>query len=227
MCGRYVIDANLEAVAERFGSAVSDAGMWSWEPRYNIAPTTVVPGIAWDNNDTRKVVPMRWGLHPHWRKDAPQGRPMFNARVETAADKPSFRTPWRRRRALIPATHWYEWTGEQGGKVPWCIKPEGVPGASPLFAFAGLWDQWRVEEGVTLLSCTILTTDSEGPVERLHHRMPVRLPEARWDDWLNPKVKPERVIDAALGAEDLIFWEVDRTVNSNRATGSELISPAV
>lgn len=227
MCGRYVLEASQKFVADRFGATVSDAGLWSWEARYNITPTTVVPTIAWDGFGARKLVPMRWGLHPHWRKEPPQGRPLFNARVETAAEKPSFRTPWRRRRALIPATHWYEWTGEQGGKIPWCIQPDTDPQESAVFAFAGLWDQWRVDEGISLLSCTILTMESDGPMQRLHHRMPVRLPEARWDAWLDPEVKAETVMEAALSAEDLIFWEVDRAVNSNRASGSELITPAV
>jgi len=223
MCGRYVIDADQDEIAQRFNAEVSDLGLWHWEPNYNITPTTVVPAIAFDGSKTRKLVPMRWGLHPHWRKEPPQGRPLFNARSETAADKPSFRTPWRRRRALIPATHWYEWTGEQGGKVPWCIKPE----TGGVFAFAGLWDQWRVDEGISLLSCTILTMESSGPVQRLHHRMPVRLPEERWDDWLDPDWKPERTLESVLAADDLIFWDVDRAVNSNRSTGSELITPAV
>lgn len=227
MCGRYVINANQNEVAERFDATVSDAGLWNFEPNYNITPTTVVPAIDFDGAGTRKLVPMRWGLHPHWRKEPPQGRPLFNARVETAADKPSFRTPWRRRRALIPATHWCEWTGEQGGKIPWCIKPEGRAGDSGLFAFAGLWDQWRVEEGISLLSCTILTMESDGPVQRLHHRMPVRLPEDAWDAWLDPNTPADAATQHALSAEDLIFWEVDRDVNSNRASGSALITPAV
>lgn len=231
MCGRYVINANQDTVAARFQAGISDPGLWRWDPHYNITPTTVVPTIALDGTQTRKLVPMRWGLHPHWRKDMPQGRPLFNARAETAADKPSFRTPWRRRRALIPASHWYEWTGEQGGKVPWCIKPEltpeNVPKESSLFAFAGLWDHWRASEGISLLSCTILTMQSDGPIKRLHHRMPVRLPESEWDAWLDPDSTPERVIDSALSAEDLIFWEVDRTVNSNRASGAGLITPTV
>ncbi|GHA93703.1 DUF159 family protein [Algimonas arctica] len=227
MCGRYVIDTNQGQVAARFEAEISDLGLWTWEPNYNITPMTVVPTIALDGTKARKLVPMRWGLHPHWRKDMPQGRPLFNARAETAADKPSFRTPWRRRRALIPASHWYEWTGEQGGKVPWCIKPDASPQESGLFAFAGLWDQWRVEDGVSLLSCTILTMDSDGPIKRLHHRMPVRLPETEWAAWLDPDSTAERVLDSALSADDLIFWEVDRAVNSNRAGGSALITPAV
>ena len=229
MCGRYVLDASLDQIAKRFAATPADGG-WEWEPRFNICPTHVVPTVAFNAEGERTVVPMRWGLHPHWSKDSPAESkygPLFNARSETAGSKPSFRTPWKRRRALIPATHWYEWTGEQGGKVPWCIKPEAASEMEHgIFAFAGLWDRWRVDEGIELLSCTILTTDSQGPLSQLHHRMPVRLPEEYWNDWLDPDADPDMVIQTQEDGEDLIFWEVDRVVNSNRARGPELIAPA-
>ena len=226
MCGRYVINQRLDQIAARFGAQDGHDGLWTWEPNFNICPTDTVPVIARGGDAQRKVVPMRWGLHPHWSKDSPREtkyRPLFNARIETASEKASFRTPWKRRRALIPVSHWYEWTGEQGGKVPWCIKPE----SGGLTAFAGLWDRWRVDEGIELLSCTILTQASDGPIERLHHRMPVRLPEDQWDAWIDPLSNPEMIAETALGGDDLIFWEVDRAVNSNRAAGSHLITPAV
>lgn len=226
MCGRYVIDGTLDQITARFSAIDGSEGLWKWGPKFNICPTDTVPALAFDGQKQRKIVPMRWGLHPHWSQDSPletKFRPLFNARVETAGTKPSFRTPWSRRRALIPVTHWYEWTGEQGGKVPWCITPE----AGGITAFAGLWDRWRVDEGIDLLSCTVLTMASDGPIERLHHRMPVRLPEAQWDHWLDPDVNPDGVIAAALDADDLIFWEVDRAVNNNRTSGSHLITSLV
>lgn len=230
MCGRYVLNAELQTIARRFGATLS-MGEWSWQPHYNICPTLVVPALAQGASGKRMLVPMRWGLHPHWAKESPQETkygPFFNARVETAPTKASFRTPWKRRRALIPATHWYEWTGEQGGKVPWCIKPEETKEPeNGLFAFAGLWDRWRVDEGIELLSCTILTTEADGPTKRLHHRMPVRLPEETWEAWLDPDANPDMIMETQLGGEDLIFWEVDRAVNSARAEGSALINPAV
>lgn len=227
MCGRYVIDANQDDIAARFNAEVSDLGFWNWDPNYNITPTTIVPAIAFDAQKQRKLVPMRWGLHPHWRQDPPSGKPLFNARSETASQKASFRTPMRRRRALIPATHWYEWTSEQGGKIPWCIKPDSLdPGSENLFAFAGLWDMWRVEEGITLLSCTILTTQSDGALRDLHHRIPIRLPEPLWDRWLDPQEQADRCLGKALPSDDLIFWEVAQTVNSNRSKGADLIAPS-
>jgi len=225
MCGRYVLDAKLEDLKAAYDADISDEGYWEYTPNFNICPTDVVPVLAFNGEKRRKLVPMRWGLHPHWSKQSPtesRYAPLFNARTETASEKPSFRTPWRRRRCLIPATHWYEWTGEQGGKIPWCIKPE----TDGVFAFAGLWDLWRVDEGVNLLSCTILTTESDGPLHQLHHRMPVLLPETQWDHWLDPEANPDRIIETKLSADNLIFWEVDRAVNSNRSSEAELIAPA-
>lgn len=224
MCGRYVLKKNLDEIATAFEATDSSDGLWAWEEGYNICPTQTVPVVAFDAQKQRKIVPMRWGLYPHWNKVGPKeskAPPLFNARLETAAEKASFRTPWKRRRALIPATHYFEWTGEQGGKIPWCIKPE----SEEVFAFAGLWDQWRVDEGITLISCTILTTDSDGPTSELHHRMPVRLSEAYWNRWLDPDENPEDTIANRETGDDLIFWEVDRSVNSSRASGSDLIAP--
>ena len=108
MCGRFTLAFDLDQIAAEFKAKIGGGGLWEWEPAYNIAPGTVIPVIAYDGQRDRKLVPMRWGLHPHWKKTPPEGRPMFNARVETAAEKPSFRTPMRRRRALIPASGWYE-----------------------------------------------------------------------------------------------------------------------
>lgn len=227
MCGRYALSQTLAEIAAYFRSVDVNEGLWQWTPQFNIAPAAVVPVIALNGQGVRAAVPMRWGLHPHWSKDMPQGRPMFNARVETAADKPSFRTPWRRRRALIPYSGWYEWEGVEAPKTPNYIyeKSEAGPSAE-LSAFAGLWDQYRVDEGITLLSMTILTTPAIGPIKTLHHRMPVRLPRDQWDNWLRPDARPERVLEHKLGSEDLGFHAVDRAVGSGRAQGPELIKPA-
>lgn len=224
MCGRFTLAKPLGEIATYFKaktSAPAEDGspLWDWEPHYNIAPGTVIPVMAFDGRRQRKIVPMRWGLHPHWKKTPPEGRPMFNARVETAHEKASFRTPFRRRRALIPATGWYEWEGIEKPKTPFLIhetEPE-------MFAFAALWDQWQVDEGISLLSCTILTTSATGPVKHLHHRMPVRLPKALWNDWLDWDAKPDRLIKQMKTGDDLDFYEVSTQVNSGRASGEGLV----
>lgn len=219
MCGRYVLAANLAQVAAYFNSGIAHDGLWTWEPNWNMAPSIVAPVLALNGQGERNIVPMRWGLHPHWRKEMPEGRPLFNARIETAFEKPSFRTPWKRRRALVPMNGWYEWEGVISPKTPFYIHPE-EPGLS---AFAGLWDQWRVDEGITLLSFTILTTPAIGHIKHLHHRMPVRLPPDQWQNWLDPDVKPERTIEHMLGSDDLAFHEVSRAVSSGRTQGANLI----
>jgi len=95
MCGRFTLAGSQAEIAAYFGAKMSPPGadgnpLWDWEAAYNIAPTRVIPIVAYDGKKQRKVVPMRWGLHPHWSKGLPEGRPMFNARMETAAQKPSF-----------------------------------------------------------------------------------------------------------------------------------------
>ncbi|MEP6342788.1 MAG: SOS response-associated peptidase [Maricaulaceae bacterium] len=224
MCGRFTLAKNLDQIAAYFKAKVGESGsdggkLWDWEPHYNVAPGTVIPVIAFDGRRKRKIVPMRWGLHPHWKKTPPEGRPMFNARVETAHEKPSFRTPFRRRRALIPATGWYEWEGIEKPKTPFLIQ-EPEP---EMFAFAALWDQWRVDEGISLLSCTILTTAATGPVKHLHHRMPVRLPKSLWNDWLDWDANPDKLIRQMKTGDDLDFFEVSTQVNSGRAVGEGLV----
>ena len=225
-----MLKSSLAEIAAFFNATATHAGAWIWEPNYNLAPAVVAPVIAHDGQGVNKIVPMRWGLHPHWKRDMPEGRPLFNARIETAFEKPSFRTPWKRRRALIPLNGWYEWSinGEQGdemggGKTPYYIHDEN----DDLTAVAGLWDQYRVDEGITLLSYTILTTAAVGSLKHLHHRMPVRLPRNQWQNWLNPDAKPERVMEHMLGSDGLAFHEVSRAVSSGRSQGANLVLPVV
>jgi len=223
MCGRYVLASLLAEIEAAFAAGVSRAHdeAWAWQANYNLAPASVAPVIALDGQGMRKIVPMRWGLHPHWKRDMPEGKPLFNARSETAFEKPSFRTPWRRRRALVPATAWYEWQGADSPKTPFFIRDA----SQPLMAFAGLWDMWRASEGVNLLSFSILTTPASDKVKHIHHRMPVRLPQASWQNWLDPAGRPEQAMGQMLGGENLTFHEVSRAVNSGRAQGEDLILP--
>ena len=231
MCGRYALIANLDDIAKFFNGQPAHKGLWTWEPNWNMAPAITAPIIALNGHGKRCIVPMRWGLHPHWKKSMPEGKPLFNARIETAFEKPSFRTPWRRRRALVPMSGWYEWVKDYenssentgGSKTPYYISPKN----QPLSCFAGLWDQYHVDEGITLLSFTILTMPAIGDIKHIHHRMPVRLPKSEWQNWLNPDVKPERIMTHKLASDDLIWHEVSRAVNSGSAQGANLILPTV
>lgn len=122
---------------------------------------------------------MRWGLVPSWAKDPSIGSRMINARSETAPGKPSFRAAVARRRCLVPADGFFEWVKTGDGKQPLHIRrPDRRP-----FAMAGLWESWRDSEGADLVTFTILTTEAAPPLDRVHHRMPVILPAAGWDEW--------------------------------------------
>ena len=144
---------------------------------------------------------LRWGLIPAWAKEPNIGYKLINARAETAHEKPSFRAAFRARRCLIPADGFYEWAraGKGKAKQPWLFGMKGGGG----FAFAGLWESWRVREGLaltgslaeldpgdTLETCTILTTEANETVAPVHPRMPVILPPEALDPWLTGEAVP-------------------------------------
>ena len=134
MCGRYTLRTPVETLAEEFG--ISDP-LPEIPTRYNIAPTQEVAAVL-EEDEERKLEMLRWGLIPSWADDPAVGNKMINARSETAAEKPSFRTAFRKRRCLILADGFYEWQKTNGGKQPYYIRMED---GSP-FAFAGLWESW-------------------------------------------------------------------------------------
>ena len=111
-------------------------------------------------------------------------------------------------------------------KQPHFIFEDSDDVGSEIFAFAGLWERWHVDEGIELLSCTILTTPATGDVKHLHHRMPVRLPENRWDEWLDWDEKPDFTLKYMRGGDDLGHYEVDRAVGNGRNEGAALIKPS-
>jgi putative SOS response-associated peptidase YedK len=141
MCGRYRLSRRKQIIEEQF-----DAADWKddWNPRYNIAPTQPVPVIRQHSKEpVRQISAMRWGLIPHWAKDASGAASTINARSETAADKPAFRDPLKFRRCLIPADGFYEWKRTGTSKQPYCFEVDD----GELFAFAGLWDGWKNADG--------------------------------------------------------------------------------
>lgn len=233
MCGRMVLKANSREIAAFFAAEPSRSNVepLAWEPDYNVTPAQMLPTCALDSEGVRKLVPMRWGLHASWQKERPGSRPLFNARSETVASKPSFRSAFRRRRALVPCNGFYEWLREEGPdgkpvKTPYYI----TDGAREMFAFAAIWEMWtdrEAEEGSPpLLSMATLTMPADGVMAELHHRQPVRLAEKDWEAWLDPAVRigdGEEVMAMALPSDSLRFHEVSREVNSGRAHGEALI----
>jgi putative SOS response-associated peptidase YedK len=178
MCSRYFLDADGNVIAFTFG-VPADIRI---APRVNIAPSQEAPVIrARKEGGGRELAMLRWGLVPFWAKDPAIASRMINARCETIAGKPAFREAFRSRRCAIPASGFYEWTGEPRRRVPHRISIE----ERPLIAFAGLWERWKDAQGKPLDTYTIVTTPANGFVSAMHDRMPAILADADIDTWLS------------------------------------------
>ena len=171
MCGRFRLISSPAAISQHFGFDIP----LPFEPRYNIAPSQNLLAIKASN----EPVMMRWGLIPSWAKDPAIGNKMINARAETVAEKPSFRSAYRSRRCLIPADGFYEWSRQGAVKQPYHIRRDD----HGLFCFAGLWEEWSGSEA-SISSCTIITTDANSLIKPIHHRMPVVVPHHDYGAWL-------------------------------------------
>lgn len=179
MCGRYRLGRGREAFRKYFGV---DREGYDWSPRFNIAPTQQVPVIRQNRKEPKRELSfMRWGLIPNWSKD-PSGPPMINARSETAFEKPAFRDALTSRRCLVPADGFYEWKRDAKSKQPYCFTLQD----ESVFAFAGLWDLWISANGESVETCSVLTTTPNKVARDIHDRMPVILPTAAYDLWLDP-----------------------------------------
>ena len=218
MCGRYSLVASIAELGDRFGFDGADA---AYSPSYNVAPTQGVLTVVAEN-EARRAVRMRWGLIPSWAGEASIGSRMINARAETVAEKPSFRTALRRRRCLVLADGFYEWRRTSAGKHPMRITmASGEP-----FAFAGLWDTWRDPQDETVISCTIITTVANDLLRPIHDRMPVILPRGAEEFWLDHDVREPEVLREVLipyTPDALAAYEVSTLVNSPANDGPELI----
>ena len=215
MCGRFAFYSPAEATTALFGA---ESGAIEVTERYNIAPTQSVAAIREDATGTRELALLRWGLVPSWAKDPAIGNRMINARAETVAEKPSYRSAYKHRRCAILANGFYEWRKEGNGKTPWFITMQDD---SP-FAFAGLWEAWSDKEtGESLQTTTIITADANDFMSSLHHRMPVILGPDAADRWFSGD--NELIHNVADITPELKAWPVDRRVNNARNEGADLI----
>jgi len=221
MCGRFALAVDLKTLIDAFGITIVPEEL---PPRYNIAPSQQVAGIRQLEDGNRRLDYFRWGLIPHWAKEPGIGYKLINARVETAAEKPSFRSSFRARRCLIPASGYYEWKKEEKRKIPFCIRQrDGTP-----MAFAGLWDSWQGPDGV-IGTCSILTTEANEAVGKIHNRMPVILSQKAIDPWLDPRNKETALLASLLGSYhpgNLEIYEVDPLVNSPKNDLPACLEPA-
>jgi putative SOS response-associated peptidase YedK len=217
MCGRYTLK-NPKALKDAFGlETVPDLA-----PRYNIAPSQDIPIIRFSPAG-RQLDLARWGLIPSWAKEAEGGYSTINARAETIDTKPSFRHPFKNHRCIIPADGFYEWHEEAGIKIPHHIgRKDGAP-----FALAGLWDRWHGPEG-DVLSCTVIVTEANQFMRRLHDRMPVILAPQDYEFWLDPTNQDTAGLKHLLvpAPEELLTeWPVSRLVNNPKHEGPDCAEP--
>jgi putative SOS response-associated peptidase YedK len=221
MCGRFAFYSPHEAVARLFGVA----GAPPVEPRYNIAPTQFIAAVRSDRDGRRMLPMLHWGLVPSWAKDRSIGARMINARSETLAEKPSFRSAWRRRRCLVLADGWYEWQRSGPVKQPYFISFErGEP-----FGMAGLWESWSdPADGTVLESCCIVTTAAAPELAHVHERMPVIIPAGHHEEWLDATRDATPRLAALLepwAHGGLDVRPVGRRVNDARNEGADLVGP--
>lgn len=217
MCGRYELHTHPAAVALAFGLALPPP----LKPRYNIAPMQDVPVIRRGQSGERELAFVRWGLVPRWAKDPSIGAKMINARSETIAEKPSFRTAFRKHRLLLPTDGFYEWKQTPTGKQPIHIgmKDKG------LFAFAGLAERWLSPDGEVLDTCTIVTTQANAMLAPMHDRMPVILAPEHYERWLDVGHTDVADLFAPFPADAMTWYPVSTRVNSVRNDDAQLIEP--
>ena len=221
MCGRFIQSQSPERYAERLGAASRIDG--DWPANYNVAPRQSAQVVAEHPRTGRVLVPMRWGLIPAWADEASIGNRLINARWESAHHKPAFREAFRYRRALIPAEGFYEWAHQAGAKRPYAVRPR----ADEPMVLAGLWARWRPDTGADpVVSFTVLTTAADGVVAPLHDRMPVILPAAAWDAWLDPaQTDPSAIRSVRRAGPPMRTYPVSRAVNRPQNNGPHLLEP--
>ncbi|MCJ7436175.1 MAG: SOS response-associated peptidase [Acidimicrobiia bacterium] len=251
MCGRFVSTSSPTELAEQF--VVDEVAVANAEPNYNVAPRAKVMVVRERSGDERSggersggerseveqeehrvLSRVRWGLVPSWAKDPGIGDRLINARAETVAEKPAYRSAFAKRRCIIPVDGFYEWK-----VVGPPSSPKGRPKKQPIYirrrddepmAFAGLWEAWKVPEGVDapddgdgwLRSCVIVTTGANALLAPVHDRMPVVLPASAWGQWLDPGEHDRDALGALLAPAPDEWFEahpvstrVNRVVNND------------
>lgn len=237
MCGRFTLKTDPKVIASQFKvSAIAvlegriadltkptiPAGQIdsaNFGPNFNVAPTHQIPAVLSQEDETL-LASFTWGLVPNWAKDPAIGARMINARSETAAEKPSFRSALVKRRCIVPADGWYEWQGSPGKKTPYYFS---APNESVL-GLAGIYESWKQPDGQLLWSVAILTQEARSDFSYIHDRMPVLVTPELQDLWLKSPTNPlNDVLDVAPSI-DIQTWEVSPAVGNVRNNSAELIT---
>jgi putative SOS response-associated peptidase YedK len=226
MCGRFTLRTPTKTLASLFdGLRFPELG-----PRYNIAPTQDVVCVRQSAEGNNEAAMLRWGLVPFWSKDVKIGARMINARSETAATKPAFRSAFKSRRCLVLADGFYEWKKVGKEKQPYYItRVDDGP-----FCLAGLWESWQekkpddAQRAGQVESCTVLTTAANSMMASLHDRMPVILPKEQYEFWLDVEFKDRQRLESLLVPcpdDELQARPVSKLVNKATHDQPECIAP--
>lgn len=218
MCGRYSLTTPAEAMRQVFGVT---GPLPNLPPRYNIAPSQDAAVIRLSEG-ARELVLMRWGLVPSWSKGPDSKFSMINARAETVAKKPAYRSAFKSRRCLVPADGFFEWRAEGKKKQPFYIHMKD----EKPFAFAGLWERWeKGEEPIT--SFAIIVTDANDLLRHIHDRMPVILKPADYGRWLDPAARPDTAQSflRPYDPKKMAVRKISTRVNSPKNDDPEILAP--
>jgi putative SOS response-associated peptidase YedK len=194
MCGRFTTSASkTKALYSTYEKQLAQS--WTLlRDRYDVRPATDVVALRHTAESGLELANVKWGLLPHWSKEPKLVYSTINARAETVDSKPAYRTPFRKRRCLIPASGWYEWKEiERGRKEKWWMHPAD----GSAFSFAGLWDRWE-RDGHIIDSCTIIVGDANERLRSVHDRMPVIIQPKDYDTWLNPALQDAKHLKELL-----------------------------
>ncbi len=223
MCGRFTQTATPETVAKHF--QLPEIPLF--KPNYNVSPSHQVAAVRLGSESAkREAVLFRWGLIPSWAKDMKIGFQCINAKAETVAEKPAFRSAFKKKRCLIVADGFYEWqkyTGRDGKERKQAIRicrKDREP-----FGFAGLWEYWGPDGTEPIESCTIVTTAPNELMTQIHNRMPVILHPNAYDEWLDPLSQPNQLktLLRPCPHEDLEAYPVTALVGNPRNNAPGLL----
>ena len=233
MCGRATV-VNPDGITEKVYGFTKKFVPSDWKPRYNLNPREEIPAVYYDPFLRQRVLrTMHWNLIPSSVGDKEKATAFdsqysaFNARIETVASARIFCDPWRTQRCLVVVDGMIEWVGEKRRKIPHLIRRnDGKP-----FAMAGVWDRWRGNADDIVWSCAVVVKDADDWYRRFHHRMPVLLDPAVYDEWLNP-LRRNRQLDLLSSSpfnkeKELEFFPISTRVNNPGDDAPECLVRAV